>query len=234
MGMFHLDGTAACVVMRPGEAVPASLTAPEWSPNTGDFLIPSGGAYAAAGLFIVPADGSCTYQDLAEGMHDEGASFESAAWSLDGQWIATSMLPNAFDPASASLLLMRRDGSQGRTLVEEGFNLWPRFSPDSRHVYFIRSDSWIDKSAPTPQSLLRYDLGSGETVTVTEIPDGWSARPQGWTADGYLMLFLYGGECGYYWGCRDRLVLLDSDSGGVVYASQPVEFTNYLGFLQRK
>jgi hypothetical protein len=230
LGVLRLDGSTACVVSQQGVTTATSLHA-VWGPQ-GDLLIPSGGAYAASGLFVGPAAATCSEQDIAAGIHEETASFEAAAWSSDGEWIAASMLSNAFESTeTTTLLLLRRDGSETRTLVDAGFNLWPLFSPDGSTIYFIRSEEQIDQPKPGKQGIWRYDLHSGAISLVADIPNGWSARPRAWTDEGYLVLDVYAGECGYYWTCGDRVVLLDVASGGVVYASAASDFTNYLGFL---
>lgn len=229
LGVFRLDASTACVVSQQGVTTATSLF-PAWSAQTGDLAIPSGGAYAAPGLFTAPAEDPCMEQDIAVGIHDQNASFRAAAWSPDGDWIAASMLPNAFEPISANLILMRRSGLEQRVLLNEDFNLWPLFSPDGDSVYFVRRAQWFSVESKTSESLWRYDLTSGEANAVVDVAVGWSVRTRGWISDRYLVLDAYSSSC-FYWSCENRLLLLDVTTGGVVYASAAADFTSYLGFL---
>jgi Tol biopolymer transport system component len=230
LGIVRTDGSHACVVS-PRSGQSGTSLSPAWNPKTQDLAIPSGGEYAAAGLFVAPSTAPCSERDVAAGMHDELASFEAAVWSPEGDWIAATLLANVFDPASASLLLMRPDGSDARVLAADGFNMWPLFSPDGSEIYFTRREQWIDRPGSSPQSLWRYDLEAGEALPIVNVPDGWYMRSQGWTEEGYLALLAYRRDCGYYWSCDDRFVLLDIASGGVIYASAVADFASYLGFL---
>jgi Tol biopolymer transport system component len=60
-------------------------------------------------------------------------------WSSDGQWLATSSMRHRPDEGR-EIYLMHLDGTAERRLTRTGDNLHPRFSPDGRHVLFIRRE----------------------------------------------------------------------------------------------
>jgi hypothetical protein len=222
LAVVRVDGSAACEV---GDRV--SSLYPVWRPQTGDLLIPSGGEYAAVGLFVSSPADLCSSHQIASappGPTQLSAGFAMGSWSPDGQWVAASLWE--FD-GPTSLLLVRSDGTESRTLVAEGLNLWPVFSTDGRSVYFLHRLSRDPQSAV---SLRRIDLGTGQTESVVDIPVGWSVRPQGWTDEGHLMLHARSTDCPDS-VCVNRLVLLDATSARTVYAGPSSDFTRFLGFL---
>ncbi len=220
--MLRLDGSAACEV---GDQV--SSLRPVWNHQTGDLLIPSGGAYSKFGLFVTPPTDPCSWRQIAPG-RSEAATFDPGFamgnWSPDGQWIAASLWE--FD-GPTSLLLVRSDGNESRTLVGEGLNTWPLFSLDGHTLYFVHR---VGKERDSAVSLWRTDLDTGQTETVIDMPAGWSVQPQGWTEEGYLMLHARTTDC-HDSVCANRLVLFDEANGRTIYASPASDFTRFLGFL---
>lgn len=226
LGVSRLDGSLACVVAGADDSYPISAD-PVWNPKTGELLVPSGGTYSPSGLFLVGEDAPCGAGNIAKNIHDEGAVFESAAWSPDGERAVTSFLSLVLESNTSNLLLLRRDGSEARTLVGEGFNSWPLFSTDGGSVYFVRR---VVEKPNGGESLWRFDLVGGRADRLVDIPSGWSVRPQGWTSEGYLELSAWSTGC-VYPSCDNRLLLLDVATGGVLYASAATDFTRYLRFL---
>jgi TolB protein len=111
---------------------------PVWS-RQGDALamndIQFQGEHVAVHLLRVDLDNEAI-TDLSG---DKDVSDDLPAWSPDGQWIALSRKTPAVSPA-AQIWVMRRDGSQARTLTDDTnfYNGASTWSPDGRYLAFQR------------------------------------------------------------------------------------------------
>lgn len=157
------------------------------------------------------------------------ADYDTASWSPDNEWIAASYQQEALDPTSASLVLVARNGSESRVFVEDGFNYWPLFANDGRSLLFVQRTAALYNEGT--ESVWRMKLLTGEMHRLADVPAGWSVRSPEWLDNRHLALVLYAGRCEYPRKCSTRLLVLDSDTGLVFYASPAPGVVTYLGFL---
>ena len=234
LAIWALDGSASCFLSHRSPWVDSGR--PSWSASN-ELLIPSvRSEYSTDGLFVVAEPDRCSEQMIADELEEVNprwlSGFFDAAWSPDGEWLATSYKKNppqgeATDEPWSGIALMRRDGSDMRMIAPEQYSLSPIFSPDGQSVFFAQDSG----GGSGPQSLWRFDVNDGQVSKVATIPQGWSVRTEHWTEEGYLMLSASSSECRYK-SCNNSMILLDVSNGGVVYASPSSDFTRFLGFVE--
>lgn len=103
-----------------------------------------------------------------------GAHSQSPAWSPDGSRIAfVRWLPNQ----APRLWTMNADGSDDRLLSQsEGWDLWPSWSPDGRHLVFTNG-----------HNLYTMTSGGGDRKRLTNT-DAFDSEPS-WSHDGSRIVF---------------------------------------------
>jgi Tol biopolymer transport system component len=99
--------------------------------------------------------------------------------SPDGRWLLTTSGRHAPQRVGYQTYLIAIDGSEERRLTPDGFNLFPRFTPDGRHVIFTRAQGKLS-------AICRMNLdGSGLTTLISGLSPDAKARP---TPDGSHLL----------------------------------------------
>ena len=127
-------------------------------------------------------------------------------------------------------MLTQRDGSSRRTVVDEGFNYWPVFSPDGKSIYFVQRTVPLYEDGS--ENVWAAKESGGGLRKITDLPAGWSVRPIEMTEDGYLAMVAWMHEaCPRERKCADKLVVLDVDAGRVIYISAEQGVAKFLGFL---
>jgi hypothetical protein len=229
LASFASDGTDACEV---DSDEGAFFQAGDISWNErGDAVwgVPQG--EGIGGLFVTSADQPCRAEELAHDLTANSSGFDGAVWSPDGQSIAVVQRTGDYLRSDEPLILVSSDVSTHRTLVADGPNYSPLFSPgDSDLVYYAHIDAVTADGTVAKSSVWTVDATSKSTRKLLSLPDGWSVAPSGWTSEGYLMLQMTYG-CVFYKGCGSRLAVVDPGNGDLIYLSATRDFTNFLGFV---
>jgi Tol biopolymer transport system component len=188
-------------------------------------VIPASGAYSANGLYVSQPDAPCSPNKLsADEDPTDLTGFETAGWSPDGSTVAASF--EIAEPPAGNILLFRN--GEKRVLLDHLLSYWPLYSKDGRYIYYIQRTARL--YYPGSESIWRYDMQLGESHKVAAVPEGWSLWLHGWTGEEYLVLRAQSSNAAY-WSTDNRVVLLDPETGGVVYASAASDFTAYAGFV---
>jgi hypothetical protein len=197
-----------------------------WS-ATGDLLVPTSGGQDAMGVFVGRSGDPCSPKDVtASGERGLGLPSRMAAWSPSAQNIAFSV----DELGRTQLMLMNRDGSEQRVLVDDGFNYWPVFSRDGGTVFFIKRSVPLYEDGT--EGVWAVVSSGGSARKIADLPDAWSARTLEPTDEGYLSIVAWKhAACPIERKCADKLVVLDGDAGRVVYASADQGVGKFLGFL---
>jgi WD40 repeat protein len=130
-----------------------------WGPDSRQFSLGDGRRYRIDGSPLPPLP------------HDVGAIRD---WSPDGRWLLyCSDRTYSIDPrhgGNHQLYLVSVDGREERQLTFSGYNLFARFSPDSRQVVYTHTETRLPGIRETPG--LRYGASSIWVVGI----DGKNAR----------------------------------------------------------
>ncbi|MCU0499413.1 MAG: S9 family peptidase [Anaerolineae bacterium] len=118
-----------------------------------------------------------------------------AGYSPDGQWLAYSC--NAHTPTSLDVIIERVDTGEQRRLTEDKFAFAGSWSPDSRYL------TLIDFKSNTDQSVLIYEVATGQLIHATPHQGEISYTPGDWSPDsqGFYLFTNDGREyigIGYY------------------------------------
>lgn len=139
-----------------------------------------------ARIWLMNADGSNQTQVTHAGPSTVDASTEDThpAWSPDGKWIAFSRsvaIPlvsyESHNQVESSIYVIRPDGTDERLLASapNTTNLRPQWSPDGRHILFVRGtsnppyDIWIMNADGTDQAPITTD---GKSTYPAWSPNG--------------------------------------------------------------
>lgn len=170
---------------------------PAWSPDGRSIAFRSG-VQGLIDIWVIEADGTGlrNLTDLGP-IRIEGFLAERPAWSPDGAWVAYAWGDRNISPARMSLRMIRRDGSETRTITSlAGYeDTEPSFSPDGDRIVFRRNGGGMDNRiliADLSGNLMDpgADLGSGRTPRWSRDGD-WLVyiRPvTGKTAPGAMIL----------------------------------------------
>ena len=122
---------------------------PAWSPDskslafTSNRSTPDPDATYNSDIWVVAADNSDKGAHLTQITTNPGAD-TSPSWSPDGKWITyiTQLDPHLFDYATKHLAIVPASGGQAKvlTLILDRMVSVPRFSADSKSIYFIVDD----------------------------------------------------------------------------------------------
>ena len=133
-----------------------NFSSPTWSPGgTKIAFCVDNFRFSAARIYVIDADGTDLTRITPKGSRDC-----DPAWSPDGTRIA-------FTHASGrhvDLATMSPDGSNKVTLVSDGFNNWPDWSPDAATLVFSRS------TASVSTDLFTVPADGGDLVKLTDTP----------------------------------------------------------------
>lgn len=125
--VMRADGTGAKRLAIPELGASAGAT---WSPDGRRLVYSRRLAGEGADLFVAEHDGSNERRLTRDG--DAGVFMGTPVFSPDGRHIACY----SADGSRSSLVLMKTDGSARRTVVAEGSNWYPRWSPDGRWLVY--------------------------------------------------------------------------------------------------
>ncbi len=169
-----------------GKPDPATGTASDWdqparrlTDSSSDQLAPAFSADGRALIYQNNSDGNWElyFLDLADGrpqrITDSPEAEEDPSWSPDGRWIlCTVHVPTLDADPPREILLLDREGKQGRILAAHGADDWfPRFDPDGRSVIFLsdRVDERRDLADEERQcALFRVNLEDGGLTQLSE------------------------------------------------------------------
>jgi len=222
LASFATDGTAACQLTDPAGIFFSGAVA-SWN-TSGDAVVANAGGLSNPGVFLASAEDRCEAQALTT----DSSSYQDATWSPDGQSIAVAKRTGQ---RASAIVVMGKDGSSTETIVDDGaINFAPLYSADGSLVYYARAASTNEDG-----SVAKWGIGVAETASPTPaevltLPTGWTARPMGFTAEGYLILQMTFG-CEGIPSCGSRLAIVDVTTGDPVYVSAMRDFTNFLGLV---
>lgn len=143
--VMRADGSQQQRLAIPALGTSAGAT---WSPDGKRLVYSRRLTGDGADLFVADRDGSNERRLTHDG--DGGVTMGTPAFSPDGRHIACY----AADSTGSSLVVMKADGSARRTVVAEGSNWYPRWSPDGR---------WLVFTAAAPE-------GDGKDIDVFGVP----------------------------------------------------------------
>jgi Tol biopolymer transport system component len=191
----HPDGS------QPHTASPSgNLTDLAWSPDgTRIAYVSSGGEGGAGAIYAMNADGSGRFAVV---QPNSGQYLSELSWSPEGEWIAyASGVGTSINGLIqyGILAVPSAGGSPVKLSSGIGDDLAPAWSPDGRHIAFMRMLDHGGDSKLTSQLMVMKADGSGVTTlarldTVTTIKPAWSP-------DGRMLAYLDG----------PRLMVIDPD-----------------------
>lgn len=160
---------------------------PAWSPD-GRFVafIQCDRAAQTVAVWTVPAAGGPP-QHLAD-LHTQDCFAPSRlSWSPDGRLLAVADLAPAQPGTRIVLLATGAAERQDLTQPPEGMrDLYPVFSPDGRHLAFLRQQG--TSGMASGGDLMVVPLPQGEPMTLTR--GGFEINALGWLPDGQALRFL--------------------------------------------
>lgn len=109
-------------------------------------------------------------------------------WSRDGAWLVTVSDRHETSSVGYQLYRMRPDGSRALRLTQEGRNVHPRFSPDSRRIVYSR-DYWMSKS--DAHELHVMDVGGGNDHVVLRSEGLEDFEEACWSPDGRRLAVIW-------------------------------------------
>jgi len=164
---------------------PAPDDNPAWSPDGRVIAFQRFTTEATADVFVLPALGGAEHK-IAAGVPAgrTGIDFAYAgnmSWSPDGRWLAFA--GNLFQEDERGIWLIAADGSERRRLTVSSDRA-PTFSPDGRHLAFIRrTGGWTVHVLPL--SSVMTPAGAAARVT----PEAVWVRGLDWMPDGRGLVF---------------------------------------------
>jgi Tol biopolymer transport system component len=170
---------------------PAPDISPAWSPDGRTIAFLHVVTEDKAQVLLIPAIAPGPARILATVAAQPGFYFHMRfiGWSRDGKWLAVSDGPDS--ARVASLFLLSTETGEKRRLTfpsvdYDDFN--PVFSPDMRHLAFVRSSGWGASASEIYLLTLSADLRpKGEPERIT-FYNRQAASPV-WTPDGRAILF---------------------------------------------
>jgi dipeptidyl aminopeptidase/acylaminoacyl peptidase len=137
---------------------------PAWSPDgkllafTSNRSKPDPDLNYNSDIWVVAADNSDKGAHLTQVTVNPGPD-STPSWSPDGKWITytTQLDPKLFDYATKHIAVSPATGGEARvlTLALDRVSITPRFSPDSKFIYFIADDDGT-------QNICRVPVTGGE------------------------------------------------------------------------
>ena len=168
---------------------------PAWSPD-GRSIAFQRSDVGTTGVFVIPALGGgerkiVTIDLLGAQPRPRG----NLAWTPDGKWIAVGGRPS--NEKSTGIWLFALDGAERRRLTEAGTleagHTSPAFSPDGRHLAFIRALKNASNAVfVVPLSSTLQPVGPPTRITS----ESWNVLGLAWTPDGNGLVFSSGGHVG--------------------------------------
>jgi len=148
---------------------------PAWSPDskliafTSNRSTPDADRTYNTDIWTVAADNTDKGAHLTQVTTNPGSD-SSPAWSPDGKWIAyvTQLDPKLFDYATRHLAIVRSSGGEASilTLFLDRNSIEPRFTPDSKSVYFIADMDGTQQLCQLPASFAQGSFQVGNFVCI--------------------------------------------------------------------
>jgi Tol biopolymer transport system component len=171
---------------------PGRDDSPAWSPDGRVIAFQRFTTEAIADVFVLPALGGAE-RKIAAGVPAgrTGVDFAYAgnmSWSPDGRWLAFA--GNLFQEDERGIWLIAADGSERRRLTDSSDRA-PMFSPDGRHLAFIRrTGGWSVHVLPLSPVMTPAGAPAGVT------PEAVWVRGLDWMPDGRGLVFSGAGHLG--------------------------------------
>lgn len=127
-------------------------------------------------------------------------------WSPDGKWLVVLSDRHLPRGRAYQIYVMRPDGTDQRRLTQDGLNVHPRFSPDSRQILYARHlkrQSWLCVQGLDQTSAQQLYGPTSQSIRAC------------WSPDGQRLALTLGGS-------RPQLLLLDRTRGTV----EPLKLTD--------
>jgi RNA polymerase sigma factor (sigma-70 family) len=181
---------------------------PCWSPD-GKHLIVNKGKFDKTWAHT-------TYRIDANGVNAEKlpipATDEVDDWSPDGKWVATVSDRHPPHGHGYQLYVMHPDGTEQRRLTKGGLNCYPRFSPDSKKLVYLR------QTAKEGNSIWTVNLDGTDNREILKEEDLVTPDFACWSPDGKRLAVIREkwecGEDGVRRGSRDadhHLIIMDAN-----------------------